>query len=85
MQKTQEVTIEALTAAASHNEAGMFLVFVFDTYYPLGGFNDFIGVALTVDQARAMVADNGTTLGGYQIVNYKTLEVVETKKIGWEN
>lgn len=85
LEMNKEITPEALTAAAHHNEVGLFMVFAFDTYYPAGGFNDFIGMALSLDQARAMVADHGTVLGGYQIVNHKNMEVVESKKIGWEN
>lgn len=83
---SKEPTAEALTAAAEHNATGMFLVFAFDKYYPQGGINDFIGMALSLDQARGMVAEQGIIdLGGYQIVNYKNMEVVETKQIGWEN
>lgn len=85
LQMNKEPTAEALAAAAEHNEVGMFMVFAFESYYPLGGFNDFLGLALSLDQARAMVADHGIALGSYQIVNYKNMEIVETKKIGWEN
>lgn len=85
LEMNKEPTTETLTAAAEHNAVGMFMVFAFETYYPAGGFNDFLGLALSLDQARAMVADHGVCLGGYQIVNYKNMEVVESKKIGWEN
>lgn len=85
LQMNKEPTAEALTAAAEHNSTGMFLVFAFDDYYPKGGFNDFIGMALSLNQARGLVAERGVVLGGYQIVNYKNMEVVESKRIGWEN
>lgn len=85
LEMNKDITKEALTAAAVPPQVGMFMVFAFETYYPSGGFNDFIGLALSLDQARAMVADHGVCLGGYQIVNYKNMEVVETKQIGWEN
>lgn len=85
LQMNKEPTAEALTAAAEHNATGMFLVFAFNAYYPDGGFNDFIGMALSLNQARGMVAESGVVLGGYQIVNYKNMEVVESKRIGWEN
>lgn len=51
LQMNKEPTAEALTAAAEHNATGMFLVFAFNAYYPDGGFNDFIGMALSLDQA----------------------------------
>ncbi len=85
LQMNKEVTKEALAAASGPNQTGMFLVFAFETYYPEGGFNDYIGMALSLDQARAMVADRGVLLGGYQVVNYKNMEIVESKRIGWEN
>lgn len=85
MQKYREITTEALTAAAQPVQTSLFMVFAYNTYYPLGGFNDFLGLALSLDQARAMVADHGIALGSYQIVNHKNMEVVESKRIGWEN
>lgn len=85
MQKHKEITTEALTAAAQPVQTGLFMVFAYSTYYPRGGFGDYIGMALSLNQARSMVADQGITLGGYQIVNYKNMEIVETEQIGWEN
>lgn len=81
----KEITTETLTAAAQQPSVGLFMVFAYDTYYPAGGWSDFIGMALSLDQARAMVADRGIVLGGYQVVNHKNMEVVESKRIGWEN
>lgn len=85
LQMNKEPTAEALTAACEHNEVGLFLVFAFETYYPRGGFDDYIGLALSLNQARGMVAERGVVLGGYQIINHKNMEVVESKRIGWEN
>lgn len=85
LQKNKDITTEALTAAAQPVQTGLFMVFAYDTYYPQGGWSDYIGMALSLDAARAMVAEHGITLGGYQIVNHKNMEVVETKQVGWEN
>lgn len=80
-----DASFQALVAAAQTPQAGLFMVFAHEDYYPVGGFNDYLGVALSLDQARAMVAEKGITLGAYQIVNHKNMEVVEAKRIGWEN
>lgn len=85
LEKNKEITAEALTAAAQPVQTGLFMVFAYNTHYPLGGFGDYLGVALSLDQARSMVADAGIILGGYQIVNHRNMEIVETKQIGWEN
>jgi|AGFS01.1.fsa_nt_gi hypothetical protein len=85
LQMHKEITTEALTAAAQPIQTGLFMVFAYNTYYPAGGMSDYIGMALSLDQARAMVADVGIYRGGYQIVNHRNMEIVETKQIGWDN
>lgn len=85
MQKYREITTEALTAAAQPVQTSLFMVFAYNTYYPAGGMSDYIGMALSLDQARGMVADVGICRGGYQIVSHRNMEIVETKQIGWDN
>lgn len=75
-----EVFIEE--PAGSAPQTGLFLVFAYDFYYPQGGFKDYLGLALSLDQARSMVAESGVEWGEYQVVNHKNMEVVETQKIG---
>ena len=51
-----------------------YLVFEFDQYYPCGGWNDFVGMRFTLEEAQELVstlrADNA------QIVSLETLQVV---------
>lgn len=62
-------------------ETGLFLVFAYDRYYPQGGFNDYLGMALSLSQARKMIDEADTVMGSYQIVSHKTFEVVESGDI----
>lgn len=75
--------IEIFTSAPadSENKTGLFLVFAYENYHPEGGFNDFLGLALSLEQARQTVEDSSIILGEYQIVDHKTFEVVEQREI----
>lgn len=75
--------VEVFTSAPadSENKTGLFLVFAYENYHPQGGFNDFLGLALSLEQARETVEDSSIILGEYQIVDHKTHEVVEQREI----
>ncbi|AIA64715.1 hypothetical protein P1A145kb_p173 [Pectobacterium phage DU_PP_I] len=82
LQMNKEVTAQAVTAMSEPPAAtGLFLVFASEKYYPQGGFNDFLCVALSLEEARRVIFETDIYLGSYQIVNYKNLEVVEAKEI----
>ena len=61
---------------------GLFSVFAFDHFEPKGGANDFIGMAVSLSQARTMVNATGIRYGKYQIMNHNTLEIVENNTFG---
>ena len=82
LQINKEVTAEAVTAMSEPPAAtGLLLVFASEKYYPQGGFNDSLCVALSLEEARRVILETDIYLGSYQIVNYKNLEVVEAKEI----
>lgn len=62
-----------------------YLVFAFDTYYPSGGWHDFIGSTNSLDEARTMeenFADEALRCEGArsdwrQIVDTSSMQVVE--------
>lgn len=74
-----------ILGAVVGNSTDLFMVFAFNHYYPGGGISDFVGLALSLDQARAMVSETNVHLGRYQIVDYKTMETVEEKPIDRTN
>ncbi len=63
------------------NTAGMkrYLVFFYAFYYPLGGWNDFIGSVDTIEEARALVKKEQHDPSGseFQVVDLQTMKVVE--------
>lgn len=82
LQMHKEITKETLPdLLGNHAETGMFLVFASERYYPKGGFDDFLCVSLSLEEARRVILETDIYLGSYQIVNYKNLEVVEAKEI----
>lgn len=56
----------------------MYLVFAGNTYYPMGGWSDFIGTAKTVDAARLLALHEQHDW--YEIVDLATLTAVETNE-----
>ncbi len=52
-----------------------YLVFGGDTYYPQGGWKDFLGTAETLTDALRLALKRGTDW--YQIVDAETLKPVE--------
>lgn len=80
MQK--ELTVETLTAAATPLAGRMLLVFANNHHHASGGWKDFIGVALSVDQEKGMVQDTKIAYGSYQLIDYKSLSVVEEGSFG---
>lgn len=82
LQMYKEITKGTLPdLLGNHGETGMFLVFASERYYPKGGFDDFLCVALSLEEARRVILETNIYSGSYQIVNYKNLEVVEAKEI----
>ena len=83
LNSSQNVVVDVYAMPPSDHkpETGLFLVFAYDRYYPQGGFNDYLGMALSLDQARRMIDAAGTVMGSYQIVSHKTFEVVEAGEI----
>jgi len=62
----------------------MYLIFGGDNYYPAGGFYDYIGSAVTIDDALAAVvdesdrlhADVGYGLEWWHVVDVATMTIV---------
>ena len=55
-----------------------YAVFVFDHYYPSGGWEDFVGAYSDIKEARdKAVSFKKDRPGTWQIVDLQTLEVVE--------
>lgn len=83
LQKHKEITTETLAALSEPQQpqTGLFMVFASNQYYPKGGFDDFLCMALSLEEARRVINETEIYLGSYQIVNYKNLEVVEAKEI----
>jgi len=51
-----------------------YLLFVYDKYYPSGGFHDLKGAYLTIEESLKFVRDGYY----YHIVDIETLEIVST-------
>lgn len=56
-----------------------YLIFAFHTYYPAGGWNDYAGVAESIDAAKQIIRTFDRS--SYQIVDAETHEVVEWGEI----
>lgn len=82
LEMNKEITIEALTAAAGYTPGRMLLVFANSHHHAVGGWKDFLGVALSVDSAKELVHNSGITYGDYQVVDYKSLSVVAEGSFG---
>lgn len=82
LEMNKAVTIEALTAAAGYVPGRMLLVFANSHHHAVGGWKDFLGMALSVDQAKSMIHDSGITYGDYQVVDYKSLSIVAEGSFG---
>lgn len=56
----------------------IYLAFGYDQYYPLGGFNDFLVAAKTVNQLKLLLAEN--------CISYENLQVIELNEdnLVWE-
>lgn len=54
-----------------------YLVFGFDTYYPVGGWNDLVGMADTMEEAHALKVERWDE---YQIVDTQTMTIVNLAK-----
>jgi len=52
-----------------------FLLFCYDTYYPVGGWGDFIGAFDSVEEAESAI---DKTFHYWQIVDMEKLEVVKS-------
>lgn len=68
----------------------MYLVFAGEAFYPSGGWNDLVGSHTSLDDAKCSIEVHGVAYGNrfiinsryydwYQIVNARTLKVVEEK------
>ncbi len=64
-----------------------FAVFMYSTYYPSGGAEDFIGFADSLTEASEMIEQSkeDVVLGQYHIAEASTMEIVAEGQIGWEN
>lgn len=60
------------------NNVGLFMVFGYHDHYPSGGFNDFLGLALTKEQAYGIFLSDDNGYENYQIVDSKTYKIVES-------
>lgn len=58
----------------------MFALFAGDTYYPMGGWEDFQGVFDTVDAALAHYHDASSSWDWYHVVNMETREIVSANR-----
>ena len=58
-----------------------YVLFVWDSYYPKGGWNDFYGAYETYDDAlfAGITAIQRNQGEHFQIVNRNTMEIIKTK------
>ena len=55
-----------------------YLVFGYDAYYPMGGWNDFIGVYETLEEAKENTKNtNDNKCDFYDIVDIETMKIVD--------
>lgn len=60
-----------------------YLVFLYYTYYPCGGIDDFEDSFDTFEEAEKCVKDRieKDTIDCYQIVDYETLQIIKQERI----
>ena len=62
-----------------------YLVFCGAFYYPLEGWNDFLGDTTTVDRARDLIAAKGDSPDWWQIIDTQAGEVVDKGELDWRS
>lgn len=61
---------------------GRYLLFAYDYYYPIGGWNDFVGHFSTVGEAMAYFEENQSKYSSGHIVDSRNGVIVYTRTEG---